>query len=75
MQNKFRKKLSIPGLLNQVKSYFKKISVPKTKRKGSIPLSDCLMSGLAIFSLKCPSLLQFDKNKREPTIKPTFITP
>jgi len=69
MQNKFRKKLSIPGLLNQVKSYFKKISVPKTKRKGSIPLSDCLMSGLAIFSLKYPSLLQFDKNKREPTIK------
>jgi len=27
-------------------------------------LSDCLMSGLAVFSLRMPSLLQFDKQVR-----------
>jgi hypothetical protein len=54
MQNKFRKKLSIPGLLNQVKSYFKKISVPKTKRKGSIPLSDCWTGRTGDIWLKMP---------------------
>ncbi len=69
MNNKFRKKLSMPGLLSEVKSYFKTISVPVVKQKDSIPLSDCLMSGLAIFSLKYPSLLQFDKSKRDPTIE------
>lgn len=37
--------------------------------KPTISLVDCLMSGLAIFSLKFPSLLQFDKAKEEETIK------
>ncbi|EDN69129.1 conserved hypothetical protein [Beggiatoa sp. PS] len=69
MKNKFRKKLSMPGLLGEVKSHFEKISNPIVKRKGSIPLSDCLMSGLAIFGLKYPSLLQFDEDKRDPLIE------
>ena len=60
-------KLLMPKLLREVKSYFKKISFPVVKQKGSISLTDCLMSGLAIFSLKYPSLLQFDKDKRIPT--------
>lgn len=59
-----RKKLSMPGLIKELKTYFKGIVEPVTNR-GSISLSDCLMSGLAIFSLKYPSLLQFDKSKRE----------
>jgi len=67
MTNKLRKKLSMPGLLSEVKSYFNKIPVPVVKHKDSISLGDCLMSGLAIFSLKYPSLLQFDKDKRVST--------
>ena len=62
-----RKKLSMPGLIFELKTYFKGIIEPVTNR-GSISLSDCLMSGLAIFSLKYPSLLQFDKSKRETAV-------
>jgi len=62
-----RKKLSMPGLIKELKSYFKGIVEPVTNR-GSISLSDCLMSGLAIFSLKYSSLLQFDKSKRETAV-------
>ncbi|EDN67849.1 transposase [Beggiatoa sp. PS] len=69
MNNKFRKKLSMPGLLSEIKNYFEKIPSPVVKQKDSISLSDCLMSGLAIFSLKYPSLLQFDNDKRTPVVE------
>lgn len=61
MNNKFRHYLSMPGLLNRVKDYFLKIPIAQTKQPGGILLADCLMSGLAIFSLKYSSLLQFDE--------------
>jgi len=69
MKNKFRKKLSMPGLLTEVKSSFEKIPVPSVRREGSISRSDCLMSGVAIFGLKYPSLLKFDEDKRDPVIE------
>ena len=61
----FRKKLSMPGLLQELKSFFQNITEPVI-RKSAIPLVDCLLSGLAIFSLKYPSLLQFDKSRNDP---------
>jgi len=54
----FRQSLSLPGLLKKVRRCFKKI--PDTKPNSSIPLTDHLMSGMAVFGLKYPSLLQFD---------------
>jgi len=54
----FRQSLSLPGLLKKVRRCFKKI--PDTKPNSSIPLTDPLMSGMAVFGLKYPSLLQFD---------------
>ena len=66
----FQKILSIPALLKSVRSQFDKIIEPKTKVKSPlISLSDVLMSGLAVFALKYPSLLQFDQNKNKPKIK------
>ncbi len=62
----FRKKLSMPGLLQELKSFFQTLKEPVI-RKGAIPLVDGLLSGLAIFSLKYPSLLQFDKSRQETT--------
>lgn len=62
-----RKHLSAKGLLGLVQEEFKKIK-PRTlvKRKAKpIELVDCLMSGLAIFSLKFPSLLQFEEQSKE----------
>ena len=64
MKNKLRKILSLPGLLNTVKSCFKKIAdknSPKARGpKSNTTLQDYLMCGLAIFNLKFPSLLQYD---------------
>jgi len=59
-----RKHLSAEGLLKAVYNKFKKIKDP-LNRKGKISILDCLMSCLAIFSLKYPSLLQYEIEKKE----------
>jgi len=66
----FRKALSAPGLLNTVRQCFDQIDDNKVNR--SISLTDCLMSGVAVFGLKYPSLLQFDKNRNDELIKPNL---
>jgi hypothetical protein len=65
---KFHRSLSIDGLLKTVRGEMKKVS---EHRNGAIKYSmdDVLMSGLAVFSLKYPSLLQFDRNKEKPRIR------
>ena len=65
----FRQYLSAPGLLSTVFKQFSKI--PDTRsfsREIKVSLSDHLMSGLAIFGLKCPSLLDFDKKRSDGVI-------
>lgn len=64
---KEKKNLSMPGLLNTIRNVFGSITSQRKGRK--ISLSDCLMSALAMFSLKSPSLLQFDKDQADLTIK------
>ena len=59
------KALFISSLLRNTKEVFDSIISHKASRK--IHLSDCLMSGLAMFSLKSPSLLAFD-NRSDDTI-------
>ena len=58
----FRKALSAPGLLRVARRSFDKVEDPVSARQFS--LSDCLMSGLAVFGLKYPSLLRFDRDAR-----------
>ncbi len=65
--------LSALNLLKQVRSSFDDIEDRRTNRK-SITLSDALMSGLAMFSMKCPSLLQFDEKKKEKVIQHNLTT-
>lgn len=63
----------IKRLLSKVRSVFTKhedkIEPPRPARPNSkqpkISIVDCLMSGLAVFALKCASLLQFDRQKKE----------
>ena len=57
-----RKHLSAQGLINSVYNEFKKIKDP-SNRNGKIKLVDCLMSCLAIFSLKHSSLLEYEEKK------------
>jgi len=70
MASNLRKHLSAPGLLATVFDQFSKVPDPrKFSKNGAIPIVDHLMSGLAVFGLKCPSLLDFDKRRLDPTIK------
>lgn len=56
-----KKTLSMKGLITIVREIFDKI--PSEVKPKKISLSDCLMSALAMFSLKFPSLLYFDGQK------------
>lgn len=62
----FRKHLCAPALINTIYKEFVKIPDEASfNRQPSISLSDHLMSGLAVFGLKCPSLLDFERQKEE----------
>lgn len=71
-----RKYLSAEGLLGIIRDQFNKMTSPRelAPRSKSIALADCLMSALAMFSLKFPSLLKFDENRGEKTIKHNLHT-
>lgn len=70
-----KKYLSASGLLAIVRKSFLKIKEPLgSVKEGRIPLVDCLMSGLALFGLKFPSLLQFDQRKDEAIIRHNLTT-
>lgn len=66
----FSKHLSMPGLLSKIRKHFCTIPDHRTKNI-NISLPDALMSGLAMFTLRYSSLLQFDINKNEETTKAT----
>lgn len=63
-----RKHLSADGLHKAVRHCFYREKLP-TCEKSNISWQDCIMSGLAVFGLKFPSLLKFEENKREPFIR------
>ena len=65
MASQFRKHLSITGLLKVVHKFFITVSDPRALRKNTVPLIDHLMSGLAVFGLKCPSLLAYERGRFE----------
>ena len=66
MASLLRKYLSAPGLINTVHRLFSKIPDPREfNRDPTISLTDHLMSGLAVFGLKCPSLLDYDRKRSE----------
>lgn len=60
-----RKTLSLPALLNRVRATFDKIPDHRRKNK-TYPLSDALMSAVAMFSLKDEHLLAFDDLRNDP---------
>lgn len=59
-----RKHLGADALLRTLSSCLSKVPDHRTD-DADIPLHDALMSGYAVFSLKCPSLLAFDKQRQE----------
>jgi hypothetical protein len=71
-----RKYLSAKGLLRVIHEEFKKITPHRelSPRSNPITLTDCLMSGVAVFGLKFPSLLKFDESKNETRVKHNLRT-
>ena len=61
-----RKSLSAPGLLREVRVCFQAIKDATVGR--GLTLVDYLLSGLAVFGLKYPSLLQFDAGREDETV-------
>ena len=59
---KFRKDLSMPGMLAEMRRCFERVADPVACR--GLKLSDRLMSGLAVFALKYPSLPRFERDAR-----------
>ena len=66
-----RKQLSISGLLSEARRCWAKIP---DDAGGDMPLVDHLMSGLAVFGLKHPSLLQFDQDRSAETQRANLKT-
>jgi hypothetical protein len=71
-QARQKKTLSAAGLLEVVRKRFETLSTSIKDRK--IRLADCLMSALAMFSLKSPSLLAFDQSQADPTVEHNLKT-
>lgn len=63
MKTKLKNALFAGNLIKSVSEAARKVVNRTTSIKPSINLHDCLMSGLALFKLKHPSLLQFDKDR------------
>jgi hypothetical protein len=61
---KIREHLSASGLFRVVRSGFEKIVDTRAAELVEISLADTLMSAFAMFSLKDPSLLAFDKRRQ-----------
>ena len=64
--------LSAKGLIGKARNVFKKVKEPPKGGQGKqkeISIIDCLMSALAIFKLKFPSLLQFEEEMQEEHVK------
>jgi hypothetical protein len=73
-----RQETTVSRLLNSIRQCFSTIKEPIKDSRGKpqqLSLTDCLMSAVAMFGLKYPSLLQFDKSiHNEETIKHNLST-
>ncbi len=65
-----KKYLSAVGFLAIARKAFARIKDPSSlSKEKTISLVDCLMSGLALFGLKFPSLLKFDRTRNDEMIR------
>ena len=68
---KVRKHLSADALFGLLRNGFAK--VPDHRSDGSaMTMTDVLMSGFAMFSLKCPSLLDYDKQRADANLQTIY---
>lgn len=68
-----KKFLSAPGLLKIIRGAFAKLQDYRCEQR-QISLVDALMSGLAVFGMKYPSLLKFDEQRQEEIVRGNLST-
>jgi hypothetical protein len=68
---KERKHLSADALFGLLRNTFAQVPDHRSDN-AKMTLTDALMSGFAMFSLKCPSLLDFDKQRAEANLKTIY---
>ena len=73
MKTKLKNRLSAPGLLEASRVSFSRIR-DRLSGKTHYPLSDCIMSALALFSLKYSSLLQFEQSQDNEKVRHNLKT-
>ena len=66
-----RKHLSADALFSVVRPQFATIA-DERRTERAIVLADALMAGFAMFSLKCPSLLDFDRQRAEGNLQTIY---
>lgn len=66
------KKIKVEKLLDIISDQFSSFKDPRALPK--IPLHDMLMSSFAVFSLKCPSLLSFERVMKDKTRSDNLMT-
>ncbi len=66
---KLRKDLSAPAMFGLIRKHSLKLKDTRQNRASNISLADSVMSALAMFELKFPSMLQFVQNSSKKSIK------
>ena len=64
-----RKTLSAQGMYALVRKHIRKMQDSRRARSCDISFSDVVMSAVAMFALKFPSMLQFEKDHKDKTVK------
>lgn len=64
----FRKDLSAPGMIQSLRHQMNQVPDHRNPNQIDVTLVDALMSGAAVFQLKCPSLLGFDQKRTDPRV-------
>ncbi|MDQ3015094.1 MAG: hypothetical protein M3Q73_04485 [bacterium] len=70
MKTQTRKNLNIQAMLGSLQPYFSKLEDPRQTK--TIPLTDIIMSGLAVYQLKIPALQLLDDYRNEPLAHPNL---
>ena len=69
---KTRRHLSFDPLIRRIRLRAKQLPYPRNQSDCEYSMADALMSALALFSLKDPSLLAFEKRRYDENIKNLF---
>ena len=69
---KTRRHLSFDPLIRRIRLRAKQLPDPRNQSDCEYSMADALMSALALFSLKDPSLLAFEKRRYDENIKNLF---